>query len=58
MMWVMELMRCQERFMSCQKDILWCMWVFGRNGSEGNVKESEMEVKCERRGMLGNVGGK
>ena len=53
MMWVMELMRCQERFMSCQKDILWCMWVFGRNGSEGNVKESEMEVLCVRRGKMG-----
>ena len=43
--------------MSCQKDILMGMRVFGRNGSEGNVKESEMEVKCERRGILGNVGG-
>ena len=46
------------RLVSCQKDIFMGMEVFGRNGSEGNVKGSEMEVKCERRGILGNVGGK
>ena len=40
------------------KDILVTMGGGGRNGSEDNVKESEMEVKCERRGILGNVGGK